>query len=138
MKGTLVKRIADHQQDIVDWGHATFSKEHYSHQRERFLRALEELVEVGQAIDIPYLDYYSITHQVYKKPKETDIGSEIGGALFTLLALAHSLGLNAEEELERAKASAWAKQDKIRQKQFTKYRVESLDQFIKGEANGQG
>jgi hypothetical protein len=63
--------------------------------QERALRCFEELAEACQALDVPCELLVEQLHNTYARPKEEHVDREIGGTLYTLLALAESLDMSA-------------------------------------------
>lgn len=82
-----------------DWAMRSFGKEHVINVPERGLRALEESIELAQALGVPRETALLCVQTVYDKPVGNPM-QEGGGALMTLAILCHELRWDAMELLE--------------------------------------
>ena len=88
--------IRDHRQKkVYEWCVAAFGETNVK-PAQRALRFLEEAIELTQACKVPKDFVDRLVTYVYGRP-EGDLLQELGGAGITLLALAESLGVSAEE-----------------------------------------
>lgn len=83
------------QETIWKWTALAFG-ERFAHEDERVARAVEEVVELAQAIALPREFLHKIVDSVYERPAG-NASQELGGALLTLLAAAEALDFDAEE-----------------------------------------
>jgi NTP pyrophosphatase (non-canonical NTP hydrolase) len=68
---------------------------------ERALRCFEECCEMCQALDLPKELLQRQLYMTYRRPKDDDVGSEIGAVAYTLLAVAESLNLSLYNLIQR-------------------------------------
>jgi NTP pyrophosphatase (non-canonical NTP hydrolase) len=83
------------QQQIGAWIVRTFG-EHTMALHERRARFLEEALELVQACEMPKDDVLRLVEYVYGR-KAGDVRQEIGGVGVTLLGLAQSFGISADQ-----------------------------------------
>lgn len=97
------------------WLGAAFGGRFLSPQ-DRALRALEEAVELAQAVGISQDIAEAMTDHVYARPPG-DPRQELAGLLNTVLLTATALDLDALTEGDIELQRAWARMDEIRAKQ---------------------
>lgn len=96
----------ERQRRSFAWAAAAFGPAHPGgaadalHPRERARRFLEEALELVQSTDLPREQALKLLELVYSRPAG-DPQKEIGQVGVTLISLAESLGLSAEEEEQR-------------------------------------
>lgn len=91
---------AARQATVYDWGVRAFGAEQMTSTAQRGIRMAEEAIELAQACGVDLAQLHKLADYVYGRPVGT-IASELGGVGVTLLALAQSCGLDADE-CERA------------------------------------
>lgn len=84
---------------VGGWVADTFGQQFLMSKKERAFRALEEATEAIQQF-LTKEEATAVINQVYNKPVEPLLYKEIGGALFTMLALAESNNLSAYQCLK--------------------------------------
>lgn len=118
----LVTRFVrrDRQKRMITWVKRCFGDTSADCLQERAARTLEEAVELVQACGLDEGKALRILTEVYRNPPGV-IEQEIGGVTTTILGLAESLGVSADEceqrELERVEALP---DDHFRQRQARK------------------
>lgn len=85
------------QTRVVAWATAAFGPHDASMLAVRGLRLAEEAIEAAQACAVSVEQIHRLVDYVYGRPVG-EIGQELGGVGVTLLALAESAGMSAEQE----------------------------------------
>ena len=98
---------------VTQWGYDTFGPEIVLNKDERFLRFLEEAIELAQAGDMDREQAHRLVDYVYDRPPGETI-KEAGGVMVTLLLLAHQDGFIAQFALDAEIARIHKEQNKIR------------------------
>lgn len=111
--------ISGFQLAVYDWVHKCVGPEYAKNKEERCLRALEENVELVQALDLPYEKALAILNYVYSRPKG-DPQQECGGSFITLAALASTMGIRLDDEGNKELRRCWENIEKIRSKTMAK------------------
>jgi NTP pyrophosphatase (non-canonical NTP hydrolase) len=105
------RRRDERQQVVYHWGVAAFGVAHMESLPQRGIRLLEEAIEAYQATGATAETAHKLVDYIFARPPGK-LEQELGGVAITLLALATTAGLSAEEtevkELKRvlAKPSA--------------------------------
>lgn len=107
MSNKLFRNLDSYQEEIGRWVMHVFGTAQLRHVPLRAIRALEECVEANQSCYVPREIAHQIVDAVYDRPVEPDVGKEIGGSLFTMLALAEACGLPADQVLDRTIKRGW-------------------------------
>lgn len=89
----LMTRIA------TDWARRCFGVDHVSNHKVRGIRALEEMVELNQALGVPIELARKTLETVYSRPVG-EIGQEIGGVMLTVAVLCDSMDRDPEHMFE--------------------------------------
>lgn len=93
------------QARIKQWIIQTLGNNVYQDKRERALRIVEEAIEVCQACEVNPAYIQRLIAHVYAKPVG-EIRQEVGGVLFTALAMCENIGADykviLQNEIERA------------------------------------
>lgn len=107
------------QAKIADWVMECFGEQHMGVE-ERAARLLEEAIEAAQAAGVQADAMHKLVDYVNARPAGS-LTQEIGGVSITLLALAQSIGVSADELEERELArvlsrpiAAWKKRHKVK------------------------
>lgn len=95
------------QNKIRVWIVETFGFSAMHSKKERSFRALEEATEAIQAF-LTKEEAIKVIEQVYAKPVEQELHKEIGGAIFTMIALAECNDIVASEALNNTFKAAKA------------------------------
>jgi len=91
-------RMIDRQQRqraVAEWVEETFGKDQAKSQRIRCLRFIEEAFELVQSLNLSKHECIKVANAVYKRKSGAPI-QELGGVGITLLALADSIGHDAD------------------------------------------
>jgi hypothetical protein len=115
-------RIRDERQKrVYDWGIRAFGLAHMTNRIERSARFLEEACELVQAIGLPEATAQRVLAHVYTKPSGRPT-QEFGGVGVTQLALAHCIGVSADEcelreimRVESMPVEHWARRNRDKQ-----------------------
>lgn len=91
---------ADRQIEVAKWVAETFTNEQLMNQRVRCLRFIEEAFELVQALGLSKEAVVSVMDMTYSREPGVPT-QEFGGVGITLLALATSCGVNADDLEER-------------------------------------
>lgn len=129
------RNLDNYQDEIAKWVTHVFGRRQLVDVPLRAIRALEECAEANQSCYVPRDIAHRIIDQVYDKPREPVVGKEIGGSLFTMIALAESVGVLASTQLDRTIRDGWEPEriERIRQKNETKIFTPSLETLKNGE-----
>lgn len=95
----------DRQAAVISWVHAAFGADSVA---QRALRFLEESIEAYQAAGCDAAVAHCLIDYVFDKPAGV-LNQELGGVGVTLLALAATAGLSADEEEQREFARVLSK-----------------------------
>lgn len=90
----LMTRIA------TDWARRCFGDAHVDNHKVRGIRALEEMIELNQALGVPVELARKTLETVYSRPVG-DIEQEIGGVMLTLAVLCDTMDRDPEHMFEQ-------------------------------------
>lgn len=113
--------LTNYQRIISKWCEDMFGKNCAKDIKERGLRLLEEALETVQAANVSREDAHKLVDYVFERPTG-ELFQEISGVLITVLSLASSAGISAEQSLvtELRRIHEPSFREKIRAKHNTK------------------
>jgi len=82
--------------NVAAWVRETFGEASAENAPERTLRAVEEVVELAQALDVDPATLHRLIDYVYSRPVG-NVGQEIAGSLVTIFAAAAALEVDVDE-----------------------------------------
>jgi NTP pyrophosphatase (non-canonical NTP hydrolase) len=112
--------LRDLQKHAVETGKIVFGERNVDDQRERSLRFFEEACELIRAARLPYSDACALLAHEYRDRKVGELSQEIAGVQCTLLSLAASHKVDAEEVTLKELARVLDKRDECRAKHDAK------------------
>lgn len=117
--------LSDTQRNVVKWLETAFpGSSGNMDRRTRALRLLEEAVELAQAVGITRENAFRQVEHTFSRPVG-EPHQELGGVLFTALAVAASLGLDAHQVVTNESERAWDRIPEIREKNRSKVKVDA-------------
>jgi NTP pyrophosphatase (non-canonical NTP hydrolase) len=90
---------ASNQDRVEVWACQVLGLKSASDIPERVLRAVEEVVELAQAVDIDHEQLHRLIDYVYSRPTGLP-AQEIAGSMVTIYAAAGALGIDAQTAFE--------------------------------------
>jgi NTP pyrophosphatase (non-canonical NTP hydrolase) len=118
----LVYTLVDeesYQERVIKWVIDCFGAEYAVNIKERALRLLEEVVELGQSLGVTKEDVIKMAVHTYGRPVG-DTEQEFGGVMVTLAALAASASVDLKSIGEKQLSENIINKEKIKEKHLLK------------------
>jgi len=107
-------------ESVIAWHRECFRTEAADAPLERVKRFLEEALEAAQSGDLTRAEAHALVDYVFDRPRDPDIGKELGGVYTTAVILARAMGLDFWECACKEFARCEGRTEEIRRKQATK------------------
>ena len=127
-----VNVIGSHLAQLAyEWAIRSFGYNHVHDNKVRALRALEEMIELNQALGVPEEQAAKCVQVIYARPKG-DYAQEIGGVMLTTYVLSCAMHEDADELFVRELSRVLAKTPET----FLKKNQEKIDAGLTGYDEG--